>query len=127
MRAILTVTAFAALASPVQAGRDRVPEARAVGEARSCVPLRQIRSSHVRSDRVIDFEMQGGKVYRNELPYDCGSLGFEERFSYKTSLGQLCSTDIITVIQSPPGISGPSCGLGKFVPVELAKRQRRGG
>lgn len=124
MRALLAFTALVAIATPLQAGRDPVPEARVTGEARSCIPLRAIRNSNVHSDRVIDFEMNGGKVFRNELPYDCSSLGFEERFSYKTSLSQLCSTDIITVIQSPPGISGPSCGLGKFVPVELAKRRR---
>ncbi len=52
------------------------------------------------------------------LPNGCPGLGFEERFAYKTTIGQLCSTDIITVLRTG-GINGPSCGLGEFVPVEL--------
>lgn len=126
MRAILTLAAVAVLASAGGAtagsNREPIPEATAAGKPISCIPLRSIRSSKVRSDKVIDFEMAGGKVYRNELPYSCGSLGFEERFSYKTSLNQLCSTDIITVLQSPGLSPGPSCGLGKFQPVTLARR-----
>jgi hypothetical protein len=64
------------------------------------------------------------KVYRNTLPYSCPQLGFEERFLYKTSLSQLCSTDIITVLTSGgPDLSrGASCGLGQFQPVELVKK-----
>ena len=62
--------------------------------------------------------MNGGRVYRNTLPHGCPSLGFEERFSYSTSLSQLCSTDIITVLR-PPGVArGASCGLGQFQPIE---------
>ena len=81
-----------------------------------------IRETRVRNDRTIDFYANGGKVYRNVLPYSCPSLGFEERFSYKTSLSQLCSTDIITVLTSPGIKRGASCGLGKFQPVTGAPR-----
>ena len=99
------------------------PEARETGAAVDCIPIVQIRESRVRNDQVIDFRSNGKKWYRNTLPYSCPSLGFEERFSYKTSLSQLCSTDIITVLQSAGGglTPGASCGLGKFQPVELVK------
>ena len=99
------------------------PEARETGKAVDCVPLTQLRESRVRSDQVIDFRTSGKKWYRNTLPYSCPSLGFEERFSYKTSLSQLCSTDIITVLYTTGGglDRGASCGLGKFQPVELVK------
>jgi hypothetical protein len=108
------------------AKRDRsVPEATPVGEARSCIPLTQIRESRVRSDNVIDFRVNGKKWYRNTLPHGCPSLGFEERFTYKTSLNQLCNTDIITVLYSTGGLSrGASCGLGQFQPVELVKKPK---
>ena len=90
----------------------------ALGPAQSCIPLQQIRTSRVRSDQVIDFEMVGGEVFRNELPYRCPQLGFERAFSYSTSLSQLCSTDIITVIVQGAGPTrGASCGLGQFVPI----------
>lgn len=108
------------------AKRDRnlVPEATAVGAAQSCIPIVSIRESRVRSDKVIDFRVSGKKWMRNELPYSCPSLRLEERFSYSTSLSQLCSTDIIHVLHSYGGTlqRGAGCGLGKFQPVEIAKK-----
>ena len=113
---ILAGTASTAIARD----RNAVPDATPIGDAVSCVQLQSIRSTQVHGDSVIDFHMSGGKVYRNTLPNSCPSLGFEERFLYKTSLSQLCSVDIITVLQSPGLSQGPSCGLGKFQPVKLA-------
>lgn len=116
------MAAAAMLIPGAGSAQDEVPrwqQARATGEPVSCVPLRQIRQTQVRDDRTIDFEMTGGQVYRNVLPHECNGLGFEEAFSYSTSLSQLCSTDIITVIpRGGAGIPGPSCGLGKFQPIE---------
>ena len=102
--------------------RNAVPEAMPTGKPVDCVPLRQISSTRVHGDSMIDFHMLGGKVYRNTLPNSCPSLGFEERFAYKTSLSQLCSVDIITVLQSPGISPGASCGLGKFQQVTLVKK-----
>jgi hypothetical protein len=103
--------------------RNKVPEATSIGKPVSCISLTQIRESRVRNDSIIDFRTTGKKWYRNTLPHSCPSLGFEERFLYKTSLSQLCSTDIITVLHSYGGglDRGASCGLGQFEPVELAK------
>ncbi len=100
------------------AAATEVPAVRVVGEPVTCVQTSRIRNTLVRSDEIIDFEMLGGPDYRVTLPQGCPGLGFEKRFAYKTSIGQLCSTDIITVLRVG-GIHGPSCGLGKFVPVEL--------
>ncbi len=86
-----------------------------VGE--TCLSLASIRESRVIDDKTIDFIMNGGKIYRNTLPYACPSLGFEKAFGYSTSLSQLCSTDIIRVIHQGGGPRfGAGCGLGKFVP-----------
>jgi hypothetical protein len=116
----LAVTGSAGLA---KRGAE-VPEAKPAGEAVSCLQLTQIRESRVRSDSVIDFRTTGGKWYRNTLPNSCPSLGFEERFSYKTSTNQLCSVDIVRVLHSYGGQlqEGAGCGLGKFQPVEIVKR-----
>lgn len=105
---------------------DRVPAARPIGKPVSCVPLAQIRETMVRDDRTIDFRMTGNKIYRNVLPYSCPSLGFERAFSYKTSQSQLCSTDIIHVLQNTGGGMRPTsaCGLGEFQPVELEKTRK---
>ena len=97
--------------------------ARVTGAARSCVPLTQIRNSRVRSDRVIDFSTGAGRrAYRVVLDQRCPQLGFEQRFTYSTSLSQLCAQDIITVLHSPGVTRGASCGLAPFTPIELARR-----
>jgi hypothetical protein len=120
----LFALAFAATALTAPAlARDarRLPDAIPDGKAVSCISLASIQASHVRSDDVIDFEMRGGTVYRNTLPQSCPTLGFEEHFSYETSLSQLCSTDIINVFTTNPPMRGPSCGLGEFQPVKLVR------
>lgn len=106
--------------------KSRVPEAEVVGEPVNCINLSQIRNSQVRDNRTIDFLMAGGKVYRNELPQQCGSLGFDRAFTYSTSLTQLCNVDIITVVQNVGGgpNRGASCGLGEFTPVKLVKQPK---
>lgn len=109
----------AGMAGERNSGKSAVADTRPVGPPQNCVPLHQIRESRVISDRIIDFHISGGKVLRNELPYSCPSLGFEKAFTFSTSLTQLCSTDIITVIHQGGGPGrGASCGLGKFQPVE---------
>ena len=116
--------ALALLAAGTGAGAARPkgpPPATAAGKPVDCVQLNRIRETRVRDDRTIDFVMIDRTVYRNTLPNSCPELGFEESFAYKTSLNQLCSVDLITVLHRGGGISrGASCGLGSFQPVTLA-------
>ena len=94
-------------------GQDKAA-APAAAEKVQCVPLFMIDQTKIVDDKTILFIMKNGVVWRNELPFPCHGLKYEDRFSYKTSLNQRCSTDIITVLPSM-GIPGPSCGLGEFV------------
>jgi hypothetical protein len=122
---IIASLALLALTAGAGAAREKNKEwmaAKPVGKAESCIPLHTIRNTRVRSDSVIDFYTHGRKVYRNTLPHSCPQLGFEERFSYQTSLSQLCSTDIITVLTGPGISRGASCGLGQFQPVTGAPK-----
>ncbi|WP_375286014.1 hypothetical protein [Sphingomonas sp.] len=123
MRILLPITALLLAAAP-GAARDRnaVPAATPTGEPQTCIPLRAIRESLVRSDRVIDFRTGGDRYYRVTLPQNCPGLGFERRFAYATSLSQLCSNDIITVLNQTPVMRGASCGLAPFQPVTIAKQ-----
>jgi hypothetical protein len=115
-----TAAGMSANARPLKP--DQEAKIKPAGKPVDCIPIRSITSSRVRDDSTIDFYMSGRKVYRNTLPNSCPGLGFEERFSYATSLSQLCSVDIITVLRAPPGIGGPSCGLGKFQPISGAPK-----
>ncbi len=122
---LLTILATAAC-GPTRgdlADRAALADARPVGEPVDCINLQQIDYTRVRDDRTIDFYMRGREVYRNVLPQSCPRLGFEEAFSYKTSLTRLCAVDIITVLdRGGAGIPGPSCGLGRFQPIETSAR-----
>jgi hypothetical protein len=98
--------------------------ARVTGPARTCVSLTELRNSRVRSDRVIDFTSGSRNAYRVVLPQPCPQLGFEQRFTYSTSLTQLCAQDIITVLYSSPVTRGASCGLAPFQPISLPRDRR---
>jgi len=121
--AILTLAAFglvmlpgSASAGPKERRAAMKAQYKPTGETVDCVQIRNIQNTRVLDDRTIDFVMNNRQVYRNTLPNSCPSLAFEERFMYKTSLSQLCSVDIITVLQQWGGglAPGASCGLGKF-------------
>ena len=99
--------------------QTRAPAVEVLGEPTDCVLVSRIRNTVVHDDYTIDFHLSGGEVYRNTLPNRCPQLGFEERFAYEANTGNLCSVDMISVIQSGAAGSGPRCGLGQFVPVRL--------
>jgi hypothetical protein len=124
MRVIALPLALAvvALGSAATGGRDKVPDATPNGKPLECLQNSQIRDTQVRSDQVIDFVTNGGKVYRNTLDGPCPQLGFEKRFSHRSTLSEYCSTDTITVLVNEGGLRrGATCGLGKFQPVTLVK------
>ena len=102
------------------------PPAIVKGEPVSCINRSQVRNTVVRSDRVIDFEMQGGKVYRNILTANCPGLGMDRAITYNTSIDQLCSPQIVYVLQNIGGQprQGAGCSLGKFVPVEYERKAK---
>ncbi|QCI78622.1 hypothetical protein E6W36_15885 [Hankyongella ginsenosidimutans] len=91
------------------------------GEPKDCLPITQVESTRVLSDSAILFKMRGGKLYLSKLPYACPRLGFEERFSFKTSTPYYCSIDVITPLDNRLQEFG-SCPLGVFQPVKPAPK-----
>ena len=121
---MLALAPLALAACTEQGPRERpavAPTAKVVGEPQSCVQLAQIRETRIRDDWTIDF-IAGNRVWRNTLTGRCPGLRSENGFTYETSLSQLCSTDIVYVLQTAGGLHrGPGCGLGQFVPVQLER------
>lgn len=86
---------------------------RPTGVIKSCVSLRSLRETRVIDDKTIFFQSRGKKAYINRLPRRCPRLAFEQRFSYSTTIGQLCKSELITVLDNM-GSGLVSCGLGQF-------------
>jgi hypothetical protein len=98
---------------------------------RRCLSLSSIDYTEVIDDQTIAFFLTGGRVYLNRLDRACRNLDRDRPFNYRTSTGQLCAIDTITVIEGFGGsvIAGDTCGLGEFVPtdeeeIELLKGER---
>ncbi len=106
---------------------SEAPPVEVTGEPVDCITISRIRTTRVHDDYTIDFELPGKEVYRNTLPNRCPQLGFEERFAYEANVGQLCSVDTISVIQSGAVGRGPRCMLGKFTPVRYVEDTAAGG
>ena len=134
-RTLLPALALPLLAAACSSDRERptdanptagAPPATVKGDPVSCINRSQVRNTVVRSDRVIDFEMQGGKVYRNILNSNCPGLGMDRAITYNTSIDQLCSPQIVYVLQNIGGQprQGAGCSLGKFVPVEYDRSDK---
>ncbi len=117
---VLSAIGMASTGLAVAFASEKTPEVRAVGAPKNCVITHQIRSTKIIDDSTIDFKMAGGKTYRNSLPNGCPGLRRDDAFSYRTSTSQLCSVDIIRVVENYGGRlqQGAGCGLGKFQPIE---------
>lgn len=93
------------------------------GESRRCLTLTRIDRTEIIDDQTIVFYLRGNDIFVNELDRPCDRLEREGRFSYRTSTGQLCSTDRISVLESSAfgGLrEGFTCGLGRFRPADEA-------
>jgi hypothetical protein len=122
----LTALPFLAIScAPVERASDADPAAGApavtvLGTAERCIMRDRVRQTLVRTNRVIDFEMQSGTVYRSILPNRCPGLSLDQAIAYETSINQLCSNQIIYSLENIGGVPrrGAGCSLGEFVPVE---------
>jgi hypothetical protein len=90
------------------------------GPPTNCISTQQIRTMRIINDQTIDFEMTGGRVFRNELPFRCSGLSFNTRIRHNSRTSQLCSLNTITMENFGSGRSGPSCQLGRFQPMRRA-------
>jgi hypothetical protein len=107
---LLLLLALAAAGTRGASGQERL----------RCVSVASIDRTEVIDDRTIAFFLSGGRIYVNRLDRACPNLNRGRPFSYRTSTGQLCSVDVITVVEDfGQGLDrGASCGLGEFVPTD---------
>ena len=103
-------------------------------EGERCISTARIRSTEIVDAQTILFNMRGGVYYLNNLSHACPRLFREKRFSYRPTMGRLCSVDTIRVLEGYGSSlrEGTGCGLGSFYPVskeeaEFLTSERRGG
>ena len=128
LTALLPLAAGACMPADAASNRDHgrrdAPAARITGEPVNCVRTTQFSDTRVRDDRTIDFMRNSRQGWRNTLPNSCPGLAVQNAFTYKTSTSELCSVDIINVLENAGGLRrGAACGLGPFVPIELEPRR----
>ena len=99
-----------------QAQLARALEGRVEGKPVDCLWLRDIRSSRI-IDRIgILYETNRGTVYLNRPDSGASSLDWTDVMVTDTHSSQLCSIDIVRLIDSSSHFPTGSVGLGKFVP-----------
>jgi hypothetical protein len=88
------------------------------GEMSNCINSRQLDQVKILNKTQILFEMQNGRYYLNE-PKSCPTLRKRYALKYDATIGQICSTTIVTLLDTAAGIHYQgSCGLGQFQKVE---------
>lgn len=98
-------------------GDDTAPE-----DMVNCVSLSRVDDTQVVDEQTILFYMNGNDIYRNVLPHRCPGLDSNSTFMYRVTTTQLCSVDVITLLEDFGSRFMPaaSCGLGKFQPISEA-------
>lgn len=92
------------------------------GEPRNCIyNSRNVNAIRISDDTLL-YRESGRTVYMNKLRSSCpGLTRGDDIMVVETYSGQLCSGDIIRLVDRTSGIQGPVCSLGEFVPYKKAK------
>ena len=100
-------------------------------DAQHCVRINDIDDITIVDSDTLIFRMRGNTVYRNDLPHRCAGLRKNDTLMYRSSVGRLCSVDMVTVLEDWGfGFApGASCGLGMFHPIteQIADEMLRAG
>ena len=121
LAAALAAASFTSMAQDETDGttdtNDAAPE-----EMVNCVSLSRVDDTRVVDEQTILFYMRGNEIYRNVLPHRCPGLDGNSTFMYRVTTTQLCSVDVITLLEDFGSRFMPaaSCGLGKFQPISEA-------
>ncbi len=94
---------------------------RAPGQPVSCIPLRQIRSTHYVGGQTILYRMRNGTIYRNDPPGGCPGLNSNLALETRNPTGLLCRGEIAFVRDYSQGFSPGACAMGDFVPYRPAR------
>jgi hypothetical protein len=117
----LTTVAAQAFADPSLAQRAearlaRALEGRTAGQPVDCLNLQDIQSSEIIDHTAILYRTSGDWLYVNRPRAGQSSLDDDDILLTDTHTSQLCSIDIVTLLDRSSRFFSGSVALGKFVP-----------
>ena len=88
------------------------------GETENCILTYRIRDVRILNEHQILFRMYGGDAYLQE-PASCPTLRKDQALQYRTTGTQLCSMDIITLLDTGSSLMfDGTCGFSAFQKLE---------
>ena len=127
---LLLAGAVLTTAGVAQARQQRTPEeqlsritaGRTAGEPTDCIFLRDINSTEIIRNTAIVYRMNNGTIYVNQPDSGANFLDRDDVMITDTHSPQLCSVDIVRLMDSGSRMVTGSVGLSKFVPYPRAPR-----
>lgn len=100
----------------------RATAGRVAGEAVDCIFLRDISSSEVIRDTAIVYRMNNGTIMINFPRSGAAFLERDNVLVTDTHSSQLCSIDVVRLLDASSHFPSGSVGLGNFVPYPRPRR-----
>jgi hypothetical protein len=94
----------------------KITAGRTAGAPVDCIQQHQISSTEIINRTAIVYKMDNGTVYVNRPSSGANFLGRSDVLVTNTHSPQLCSVDIVRLVDSSAHMPTGSVGLGKFVP-----------
>lgn len=116
------LVAGAALAAPNSPAERlaKALEGRTAGAPVNCIMLRNIQSSQIIDDTAILYRV-GRTLYVNKPTSGANFLDSTDIMVTDTRTPQLCSVDIVRLVDQGSRMMGGTVGLGQFVPYDKPK------
>ena len=115
----MALLAGCATAGPTERVDERVTARLAAfeptGDVRRCIPLRQIRSMDAADERTLLIELGVGDFYVSRTRSRCSGVTQSfNRIQYTTSQSQICTGDIVRIVDNSTGFGVGNCSFGEF-------------
>ena len=90
---------------------------RTAGKPSTCIQLRLMGSTQIVDETAVIYKQSSRLWYVNQPENGhCTQLRPRLALITRTSTGQLCSNDLVTIADPGSPVTHGSCGLGRFVP-----------
>lgn len=101
-----------------QAKLDKALAGRIAGATVDCVDVARLSAPSIIDSRTILYRDMSRRIWRNDLPEQCGILRPERIVVLQLQGSQLCRGDAIDILDRGLNVPVGSCRLGGFTPYE---------